>query len=387
MPGSLSIIQYTENATFSHSERELAKNVYMWKATFNTANLYDIHVKECEFGHSDRIRIELTATCKVPPAGQGLMTAAGVKGADMMDRAVETSNSVASSVAIANIADRWLSGEQEIKLTFIRRTQLSPRGKVWIWDAVVAFVCGAEWAAQDRHALDVVAQKSLKEVANARSGSPFAEFEVKEDDWVLIKPYVRFKILPYKSTTDLATRKPLRLISWASVQDTEQQHHTARGLHFEMMQSETVASPLRIGSPAVGEVTALGSLMGKRKAEEQVENPRWEKKVRLESRERLKEKLAEVQGELRAWQEAESYARDMAEKARDTTEKARDKTEKAKYMTEKARDMTEEARDMTAKAKDMAEKAGDMAEKAKDMAAKAAEKERGLQLRMDTLDP
>ena len=178
MPGSFSIIQYTENATFSHSERELAKTVYMWKATFDTANLYDIYVKESGFGHSDRIRIELTATCKVPPAGQGLMTAAGVKGADMMDRAVETSESVASSVAIANIADRWLSGEQEIKLTFIRTTQLSPRGKVWIWDAFVAFVCGAEWAAE-RNAHDFVAQKSLKEVANARLGSAFAEFEMK----------------------------------------------------------------------------------------------------------------------------------------------------------------------------------------------------------------
>ena len=176
-------------------------------------------------------------------------------------------------------------------------------------------------------------------------------------------------------------------MSWASVQETEQQQHTARGHHFGMMQSETVASPLRIGLPVIGEVTALGSLTGKRKAEEQVENLRSEKKTRSESRERLRKKLTEVQGELRAWQAAESYARDMAEKARDTTEKARDKTEKAKYMTEKARDMTKEARDMTEEARDMTEKARDMAGKARDMAKKAAEKERGLQLRMDTLDP
>lgn len=82
-----------------------------------------------------------------------------------------------------------------------------------------------------------------------------------------------------------------------------------------MMQSETVASSSRIGAPVIGEATALGSPMGKRKAEEQVENPRWEKKVRLESRERLREKLAEVRGERCAWQAAESHARDMAEKA------------------------------------------------------------------------
>ena len=35
----------------------------------------------------------------------------------------------------------------------------------------------------------------------------------------------------------------------------------------------------------------------------------------MESRERLREELAEVGGEHRAWQAAENHARDMAEKA------------------------------------------------------------------------
>ena len=195
MPGSFSVVQYTEHP-ISDSKGIIAKNVYMSKATFDTANLYNIHVKECKFrqGDSDKdtnfkIRIELIVACKLPPATQGLMTAAGVHRADMLDLATETSEPVASSVAIANIADRWLSGDQEIKLTFIRATQVRPRTRLWFWDAFVAFVCGAEWATQDRHDLDVVSQKSLKEVANARFGSPFAEFETKEGDWISIKPY------------------------------------------------------------------------------------------------------------------------------------------------------------------------------------------------------
>ena len=101
----------------------------MWRATFNIADLYDIRVMEYKVGQSEyntnyRIRIEMTAACNVPPAGQGLMTAAGVKRADVLNRAVETCESVAGSVAIANIADRWLSGNPEIKLTLTRTTQL-----------------------------------------------------------------------------------------------------------------------------------------------------------------------------------------------------------------------------------------------------------------------
>ena len=165
----------------------------MWRATFNFPDLYNIRVKEYKFGESAyntnyRIRIEMTAACNVPPAGQGLMTAAGVKRADVLNRAVETCESVASSVAIANIADRWLSGNQEVKLTFTRTTQLKSGTKLWIWDAFMAFVCGAEWPTQTRNTLHIAAQKSLKEVVNAKFGNVYAEFETKEDEWILIKP-------------------------------------------------------------------------------------------------------------------------------------------------------------------------------------------------------
>ena len=206
-PGSFSFIQYTEEPRFDEQDR-LAKDLYMWRATFNFADLYDIRVKEYKFGQSAyntnyRIRIEMTAACKVPPAGQGLMTAAGVKRADVLDRAVETSESVASSVAVANIADRWLSGNQEIKLTFTRTTQIKRKpdkrnpptrldtnagSKLWIWNAFMAFVCGVEFSTHNRNALDVAAQKSLEEVANAKFGNLYAEFETKEDEWILIKP-------------------------------------------------------------------------------------------------------------------------------------------------------------------------------------------------------
>ena len=52
----------------------------------------------------------------------------------------------------------------------------------------MAFVCGAEWETQNRNARHVAAQKSLKEVVNAKFGNVYAEFETKEDEWILIKP-------------------------------------------------------------------------------------------------------------------------------------------------------------------------------------------------------
>ena len=193
VPGGFSFIQYTEEPRSGDNQDRLGKDLYMWRATFDFADLYDIRVTEYKFGQSAhntnyRIRIELTAACKVPPAGQGLVTAGGVKRANVLDRAVETSVSVASSVAVAKIADRWRSGNQEIKLTFTRTTQLKSGSKLWIWDAFLAFVCGVEWAPQNRNARDVAAQKSLKEVVNARVGNLYVEFERKEDDWILIKP-------------------------------------------------------------------------------------------------------------------------------------------------------------------------------------------------------
>lgn len=125
---------------------------------------------------------------------------------------------------------------------------------------------------------------------------------------------VSHKILLYEWTTDLTTRKPPSTPS-TSVAETEQQQRAARELRFETLQSKAAASPSRTESPVVGEVSAMGSLKGKGKAVEQVENSRSETQVRSESRERLREELAEVRGERRAWQAAESHAKDMAAKA------------------------------------------------------------------------
>ena len=145
----------------------------------------------------------MTATCNVPPAGQGLMAAAGARRADVLKRAVETSEPVASSPAIANIADRWQSGNQEIKLTFTRTTQTKRKpdkrnpqtttdtnagSKLWIWNAFMAFVCGSEWVAPNRNTLDNAAQRPVEEVVNSKFGNLYAEFETKEDEWILIKP-------------------------------------------------------------------------------------------------------------------------------------------------------------------------------------------------------
>ena len=208
VPGGFSFIQYTERPWFGDNQDRLGKDLYMWRATFNFADLYDIRVTEYKFGQSAyndnyRIRIEMTAACKVPPAGQGLMTAAGVKRANVLERASVMFKPIASSPAIANLADRWQSGNQEIKLTFTRTTSTKRKpgkdnpqnalatnagSKLWIWNAFMAFVCGVEFSTHNRNALDVAAQKSLKEVVNARFDNLYAEFETKEDEWVLIKP-------------------------------------------------------------------------------------------------------------------------------------------------------------------------------------------------------
>ena len=208
-PGGFSFIQYTDEPWYEENNQDqIGKDLYMWRATFNFADLYDIRVTEVKFGQSAdnpnyRIRIEMTAVSKVPPAGQGLMTAAGVKRADVLERASVMSKPIASSPAIANIADRWQSGNQEIKLTFTRTTSTKRKpgkdnpqnrqatnagSKLWIWNAFMAFVCGVEFSTHNRNALDVAAQKSLKEVVNARFDNLYAEFETKEDEWVLIKP-------------------------------------------------------------------------------------------------------------------------------------------------------------------------------------------------------
>ena len=126
---------------------------------------------------------------------------------------------------------------------------------------------------------------------------------------------VSFKVLLYEQTTDLTARKPPPSTPSSSVIQTEQQQRAARGLRFGAMQSKAVAGPsASTESPITGEVTALGSIEGKRKAVEAVVPSRPERRVAL-SRQRLEEELADVRGEGRAWQAAESHAREMAAQA------------------------------------------------------------------------
>ena len=126
---------------------------------------------------------------------------------------------------------------------------------------------------------------------------------------------VSFKVLLYKSTSNLAARKLPLSMSSALVQKPKQKQRSAKGRRLGRKRSEAVTSSSRTESAVVGEVTASGSLKGKRKAVEQVESSRPEKSVRLGRREELREELAEVRGERLAWQAAERHARVMAEKA------------------------------------------------------------------------
>lgn len=120
-----------------------------------------------------------------------------------MNASTETSKPAASSVAIAKLSDRWTAGDQEMKLTFTRATQFLGKAgknrphlqtearaatKLWIWEAFLALLCEVEWGARNREALNLAAQKSLKEVVGSGFGNPYAEFEEKDDDWILIKP-------------------------------------------------------------------------------------------------------------------------------------------------------------------------------------------------------
>lgn len=114
-----------------------------------------------------------------------------------MNASTETFEPAASSVAIAKLPDRWTAGDPEIKLTFTRapqflrkagknRSQLQTEArtgtKLWVWEAFLAFLCGTEWGARNREALNLAAQKSLKVVVGSEFGNPYAGFEEKDDD-------------------------------------------------------------------------------------------------------------------------------------------------------------------------------------------------------------
>ena len=204
-PGSISVFQQVAKPDYALGGH-LNSASYMWKATFNVADLQEIHanrVKELQYGHSTanasfRIRIEILAVCKAPPTGSGLVVPKGVHTSNVYHKAEDASEPTASSIALANLSDRWASGEQEIKLSFTRTTRVERKAgknkpqqqtesvtgpKVWIWHAFLAFLCGVEWEARNKDAVVVAAQKSLEDIVGLKFGNSYAEFEKREDNW------------------------------------------------------------------------------------------------------------------------------------------------------------------------------------------------------------
>ncbi len=200
-PGSIQVFQQAAKPTFDSNGR-LASASYMWMTTFNVADLHDIRIKESAIGQSDsRLRIEILAVCKVPPTGSGLKIPAGTKVTDLYHKTEATSEPTATSIALANLSDRWASGEQEIHLTFNRttRTERKPGRnrpqhtkeivvgpKVWVWSAFLAFLCGLEWEARNKDTVVSAAKTGLKDIVESTFANPYAQFQKRDGDWVLI---------------------------------------------------------------------------------------------------------------------------------------------------------------------------------------------------------
>lgn len=184
-PGTISICQLLRNPA-SASPR-LESDLYMWHATFNTADLRDIRVKEQS--QDTILSVELLAVCMAPLVGHGQVAKAGSEVKDIFKVAVDTSEPTASSIAIATLSDRWASGEQEIKLSFRRPIQEKPPlgRKSWRWDAFLAFLCGVEWSTPTTSTGRSYAFRRLAEIVNSKLPNPYAEFEEKDDGWVWIK--------------------------------------------------------------------------------------------------------------------------------------------------------------------------------------------------------
>lgn len=206
-PGTISITQQAVEPSFDASGI-LKSDLYMCKTTFLVTDLYDIRVKERAFPVSDhpkahpQSRIEIHAVCKSPPVSHGLLATAGTSIDSVFKVAADTYESPASSVAIASLSDRWVSGDQEIFLSFTRSTAIDRKPgpkkaqinrepvtgpKVWVWSTFLAFLCGLEWAAPTLNIFNNAAKMSLTQIVDSKHTNPYAEFEKKGDDWVLIK--------------------------------------------------------------------------------------------------------------------------------------------------------------------------------------------------------
>ena len=203
-PGGISVLQQAVKPIYNGDRLENA--LYMWQAKFDTADLYDIRVRETEFGHSAennfRIRVEMMAVSKVAPNGNGFFVRKDTLVHNVLNNVEETSESIASNSGLAKISDRWISGDQEIKLTFTRTTHTErkpgknkPKGakeavggaKVWVWHAFLAFLTGSDWTSMTYATFTNAAQMTLADIVNKDYPNPHVSFEKKEDSWVLIK--------------------------------------------------------------------------------------------------------------------------------------------------------------------------------------------------------
>ena len=64
VPGGFSFVQYTEEPRLYYDQDRIRKDLYMWRATFNFADLYDIRVTEYKSGpvaHNFDYRISTSA--------------------------------------------------------------------------------------------------------------------------------------------------------------------------------------------------------------------------------------------------------------------------------------------------------------------------------------
>ena len=204
--GMMSVIQQHEDAAVF--DGHLIRPLFLWKSTFSFPELCNVRVKEYGIYQYPEIglfinRIELLAVCKAPPAGQLLEVRAGCEEEIFYNNWVETMKpvSIKTKRAVDEFYDRWRTGDQEIRLTFSRSKKIVGLGRDapedqalaagtlhWIWNAFLAFLCGTEWSAPTRQALDSAFQMSLEQVVRSPSGNPFAEFERTNDGWILIKP-------------------------------------------------------------------------------------------------------------------------------------------------------------------------------------------------------
>ena len=205
-PSRISVQQYAVRPTFD-AKRRLEDHLYYWHATFSITDFYDIRVKETEFGGSQvandnrRIRIEVVAVCRAAPTAHAMFVGKGSLIEKITSNAKPTTDPTASSCGLAKISERWLSGDQEIRLSFTRATQTERKpgknsaqgvpdpvrgSRVWVWHAFLAFLSGSDWISESLYHFSKAAHMNLADIVK-EYWNPRVSLEEKEDGWVSVK--------------------------------------------------------------------------------------------------------------------------------------------------------------------------------------------------------